>query len=536
MKGLKATLIQEDVIEYLCKFGNEEHFQVELTTNKNKKHRGFAFVTIFNEDVYNKIASQDHILDDSKLEIKDALSKYDIIEQERLLTIVPRKIFIGGIPQNTTKQELLNYFGKYGPIEDLNVTFKRENKGKGFGFLLFKNNKSMEDVLADYDNHKIRDVWFECQIAKPKFSENCTDNSFDGQLKDLNSSENLDEKTGNSQSIDSPKLDKALKRKIERKKKSKAKKASKQNQLISDDGSNENFYHSSENFYGQIVNPFFMYNFANNCANAPHQVNERKSVDVCSSQATGMENNFENGIRKHSTYSEGMSSMSAYIYQRKDNQLNTLSQFEGYQQPSNNGEPVPQSMYCNNYNVSHQLSQVDAQNVNYFNNNPPIETDNRNVFYQKSNNQTFCFENPSQYNDQSIDDRVSNCTSEIYKNEFKADMSRNLVKDQQKQNMIDQKLPECFSSYKHIDSLECRVDLMLDQKEPNEDNGFIKNGCKNRINNQFCYNSNDCSINKGSTTGSDNEDMPSADFDLNSELNQNMRFISDWLYCDDAEI
>ena len=116
------------------------------------------------------------MLDDTKLEIKDALSKCDIIEQERLLTLVPRKIFIGGIPQNTTRQELLDYFSTYGPIEDLNVTFKRENKGKGFGFLLFKNHKSMENVLADYDKHKIHDIWFECQIAKPKFVENCTEN------------------------------------------------------------------------------------------------------------------------------------------------------------------------------------------------------------------------------------------------------------------------------------------------------------------------------------------------------------------------
>jgi hypothetical protein len=37
------------------------------------------------------------------LEIKDALSKDDIIEQERRLTLVPRKIFIGGIPQNTSR-------------------------------------------------------------------------------------------------------------------------------------------------------------------------------------------------------------------------------------------------------------------------------------------------------------------------------------------------------------------------------------------------------------------------------------------------
>jgi hypothetical protein len=31
----------------------------------------------------------------------------------------------------------------------------------------------MENVLDDYTKHEINGVWFECQIAKPKFSENC---------------------------------------------------------------------------------------------------------------------------------------------------------------------------------------------------------------------------------------------------------------------------------------------------------------------------------------------------------------------------
>jgi len=31
----------------------------------------------------------------------------------------------------------------------------------------------MDNVLADYQTHKINGAWFECQIAKPKFQENC---------------------------------------------------------------------------------------------------------------------------------------------------------------------------------------------------------------------------------------------------------------------------------------------------------------------------------------------------------------------------
>ena len=47
------------------------HFmsQVQMPMDyQTEKHRGFAFVTILNEQTYNNVTSSDHILDDSKLE------------------------------------------------------------------------------------------------------------------------------------------------------------------------------------------------------------------------------------------------------------------------------------------------------------------------------------------------------------------------------------------------------------------------------------------------------------------------------------
>jgi len=176
IKGLKTSVNQRDLINHLRDFGNDNEFSVELTTNKNKKHRGFAFVNITSQNMYNKVMTQDHYIAGAKLEIKDALSKNQIIDEEKKLTEKPRKIFFGGIPQYTTKEELYAYFENYGEIEDLNLTFKREHRGKGFGFLLFNNGDSMKKVLEDFNKHTINGSWFECQVAKPKFSENSNGN------------------------------------------------------------------------------------------------------------------------------------------------------------------------------------------------------------------------------------------------------------------------------------------------------------------------------------------------------------------------
>jgi len=110
IKGLKTSVNQRDLINYLKNFGNDYEFNVELTTNKNKKHRGFAFVNVSSQNMYNSIMRQEHSIQGAKLEVSDAKSKDQIIVEEKKLKEHPRKIFYGGIPHETTKEELLAYF------------------------------------------------------------------------------------------------------------------------------------------------------------------------------------------------------------------------------------------------------------------------------------------------------------------------------------------------------------------------------------------------------------------------------------------
>ena len=72
IKGLKTSVNQRDLINYLRNFGNDNEFSVELTTNKNKKHRGFAFVNITSQKMYNRVIAQDHYIAGAKLEVKES--------------------------------------------------------------------------------------------------------------------------------------------------------------------------------------------------------------------------------------------------------------------------------------------------------------------------------------------------------------------------------------------------------------------------------------------------------------------------------
>jgi len=346
----------------------------------------------------------------------------------------------------------------------------------------------------------------------------------------LSKSEETDEK--NSKSTDDARIDKALKRKMERKKKSKAKKAAKQQKLA--EVAKEEFYENPENFFNQMINPMLMFNFANNYSDSSSpNMDNRASFDVCSPIANGVEKDYEIGMRRNKFYSEGMETIMNH------NNVNYLK-YDGHQMLSNDARPNNQSIYNNNYDHSQQISQMDSQNYSYYNNSTTNEISNNNGYYENTN-PNYCYVRPSFYNEQSagyVQPKLSEDNQECYNKEinqqdFEPDMSSNLVKDLQNQIMTDKNLSNCVSSYKYsdsnyVDDFECRVDSIFDQADKKGDNSQIK-----KINTLFCYNSNEVSTNKGSTVESDNEEPKPNDYDLKSELNQNMKVISDWLNCGD---
>ena len=61
-----------------------------------------------------------------------------------------KKIFICGLPYQTTKETLISYFGQFGTLEDVVVIENPETqRSRGFGFLTFS---SQEEVDACQKN------------------------------------------------------------------------------------------------------------------------------------------------------------------------------------------------------------------------------------------------------------------------------------------------------------------------------------------------------------------------------------------------
>ncbi|CAH8466676.1 unnamed protein product [Heterobilharzia americana] len=63
-------------------------------------------------------------------------------------TLIPNRIFVGGINSNTTEDELRTFFSTYGTIKDVKVINDKSRQSKGtYGFVTFENQETAESII-----------------------------------------------------------------------------------------------------------------------------------------------------------------------------------------------------------------------------------------------------------------------------------------------------------------------------------------------------------------------------------------------------
>ena len=76
----------------------------------------------------------------------------DTCHDDNALPLVPGttcKIFVGGLPSSTTEADLIEYFGKFGPIREASIVTNRQTgQSRGFGFCEFMSPDSVDRVQA----------------------------------------------------------------------------------------------------------------------------------------------------------------------------------------------------------------------------------------------------------------------------------------------------------------------------------------------------------------------------------------------------
>ncbi|CAH1241060.1 HNRNPA1L2 [Branchiostoma lanceolatum] len=140
---------------------------VVMRDPNTRRSRGFGFVTFKRAYMVDEVMkSRPHKLDGREVEPKRAVSRED--SNNPTAHVCTKKIFVGGIKDDTDEDMLRQYFSKYGTIESVDVmTDKDTGKKRGFAFISFDDHDPV-DKIACIKYHDINGHKSEVKKAVPK--------------------------------------------------------------------------------------------------------------------------------------------------------------------------------------------------------------------------------------------------------------------------------------------------------------------------------------------------------------------------------
>jgi len=146
---LPAEVSKEDLREYFSGFGQVADVFRPTTQPTGVDPKGFAFVT-FKEtkELWRALASGPHILRDHKVEVVEARPKTARGSGNTSTGTEPR-VFVGRIPLDASEAEVKQYFGKFGPVNDVYRPKQNQKDGFYFAFVIFESANDVAKVLCE---------------------------------------------------------------------------------------------------------------------------------------------------------------------------------------------------------------------------------------------------------------------------------------------------------------------------------------------------------------------------------------------------
>jgi len=163
--GLAWDSSEESIKTYFEKFGTVESVNLKRNKDDPSKHRGFCFVKFASQDGVDSVLMQKepHYIDNNKVDPKSACPPGVRPEQRT------KKIFVGGLQEQTTEEKLMEYFGQFGEIQN-KIEFaidRNTHKKRGFCFIEFAN-EGIVDRIVKNQFHEVAGKRLETKRALSK--------------------------------------------------------------------------------------------------------------------------------------------------------------------------------------------------------------------------------------------------------------------------------------------------------------------------------------------------------------------------------
>lgn len=146
--GLSWETTQENLQRYFQRYG-EVIDCVVMKNNDSGRSRGFGFVTYGDsQNVGVVLQNGPHNLDGRTIDPKPCNPR--TLAKPKKGGGYP-KVFLGGLPSNVTETDLRVFFARYGTVMEVVIMYDQEKKkSRGFGFLSFQDDASVERVTCEH--------------------------------------------------------------------------------------------------------------------------------------------------------------------------------------------------------------------------------------------------------------------------------------------------------------------------------------------------------------------------------------------------
>ncbi|KAK9676621.1 hypothetical protein RND81_11G088900 [Saponaria officinalis] len=166
--GLAKETTLETFTKYFSKYG-EVVDSVIMKDRFSGRPRGFGFITYADPSVVDIVIKEDHIINEKQVEIKRTIPKGAAQTND----FKTKKIFVGGIPTSLTGDEFKEFFSKFGKVVEHEIILDHATKrSRGFGFIVFDNERVVDEVLADGNMIDMDGTRVEIKKAEPKKASN----------------------------------------------------------------------------------------------------------------------------------------------------------------------------------------------------------------------------------------------------------------------------------------------------------------------------------------------------------------------------
>ena len=187
--GIARDVDEGILTSYFSQFGDV--VLANVMRDKFGISRGFGFVAFDPPEIANEVLKRVHVIEGRTIEIKQAV-KHDRVfsrggpggpggpgapgaggtmplPDKDGNIYVPRQVYVGGLPFNISEAEVRDYFEKFGPVVSANLKYdfgQNPPKFRGFGFINFVEDESVEKALENYSSHQLGGKWIEVKRSK----------------------------------------------------------------------------------------------------------------------------------------------------------------------------------------------------------------------------------------------------------------------------------------------------------------------------------------------------------------------------------